>query len=350
MHKKTKEGLMKLHQEILDNKYRFETRFPSENALMRHLHLGRGAVRAILNQLREENLISASSQGKTSKSLYRCVSQIYKAKLLFLTKDETLFFNDVIYDPQYFGILQRCSELGYQLDILYVNDEEEICRSIVDYVIEKGYAGVVTTIYPFEQCIQKLVSCKIPCVIGGYEEGDSLPCSQMNFRRIGHLAGRWLWKFHRKNIAVLAGNLDTFLYREMLAGFRGALAEEKYYLPDKNILTLECQGTMTQKMYQNVHDFLYDRNPDGIFTMRDYRACFAYGFAMKYNIKIPENLSIISFDNHSWRASSIVGLTTIEEPSRQLGIEAIDFIHEWIATRKQPMNRIVNGKLIDRIS
>ena len=103
-------------------------------------------------------------------------------------------------------------------------------------------------------------------------------------------------------------------------------------------------------MYQDVHDFLYDRNPDGIFTMRDYRACFAYGFAMKYNIKIPENLSIISFDNHSWRASSIVGLTTIEEPSRQLGIEAIDFIHEWIATRKQPMNRIVNGKLIDRIS
>ena len=47
-----------------------------------------------------------------------------------------------------------------------------------------------------------------------------------------------------KNIAVCGGSLERFIYRELLAGFKEALAEKNLFLEEENIL---CSGSGAQK-------------------------------------------------------------------------------------------------------
>lgn len=348
MHDKTKRGLELLRSEIMSNKYKRGTIFPSEYALMSRLNLGRGAVRAILKILRDEQLISTTSRGKCSTSQFCDVAREDKSRLLFLTNNEMTFCNDDIYDARYYGIKSRCEELGYTIDNFYHGDWENL--NLVDFIRKNKYYGVVGIVGNNRKQLNALLDAEIPCVISGSEIGDDLPCSTLDFREIGRMAGRWLVAHHRKRFATLTGELNTWMYSEMLAGFRGALAEDNFYLSGENIISFQQQQTKNvySMHYNNIFESLKKVEPDAIFTMRDYRASFVYAYALHEKLTLPDDLSIISFDNHSWDAATAVKLTSINEPLMELGIEAINLIHEWITSGVRPTNKITHGTLVER--
>ena len=73
----------------------------------------------------------------------------------------------------------------------------------------------------------------------------------MNFRNIGRQAGRYLIEKGHRHIGVLSGPLDKFIYQEMLAGFRGALAEDEISLAKSDIIEPDAGG-----QYPNLNPIL----------------------------------------------------------------------------------------------
>ena len=84
--------------------------------------------------------------------------------------------------------------------------------------------------------------------------------------------------------------------------------------------------------------------------MRDIRAARIYQLARELNIKIPEDISIISYDNLSWADSESIGLTTVSEPAREMGSAAVDMLRSWLKNNQPPESMILNGELIERHS
>ncbi|MPN15070.1 hypothetical protein SDC9_162399 [bioreactor metagenome] len=84
--------------------------------------------------------------------------------------------------------------------------------------------------------------------------------------------------------------------------------------------------------------------------MRDIRARVLYAECAARQIRIPEDIAIISYDDNTWKSAERVGLTTIREPVYDLGFGAVQLLHDWITTGRRPEDWICHGELIRRHS
>ena len=230
---------------------------------------------------------------------------------------------------------------------------------ITDEMIAHHMAGTIQGVI-YLQCanypelIVPLEKAKIPCVIAA----DSMNHTEavrtfIDFRATAREAVRHLVRRGHRRIGILTGSEKQFLYSEMLAGFRGALAEEN--------LPFDPQWCLSRLEYEQSADqvgviarFLKrvprEELPTAFFTVRDYRAGWFFEAAEQLGLRIPEEISLLSFDNHSWRGAEQAGLTTFAEPLREQGEQAVKLLGDWVLSGSRPASVEFKPKLIERTS
>jgi DNA-binding LacI/PurR family transcriptional regulator len=132
----------------------------------------------------------------------------------------------------------------------------------------------------------------------------------------------------------------------MLAGFRGALAEDEVTISHEDIIepTPELQ-------YSGIKPLLLSpRRPTAFFAMRDHRAMKLYDACRDLGVRIPEDISVISYDNITWLEAKNVGLTTLEQPLEEIGRESVELLKQWILTGIKPESKSLHPKLVERYS
>ena len=72
--------------------------------------------------------------------------------------------------------------------------------------------------------------------------------------------------------------------------------------------------------------------------------------AKRLELVIPKDISVISFDNHSWKGAEANGLTTFDEPLRAQGEAAVELLRSWVATGKRPESLEFKPELVERSS
>ena len=146
------------------------------------------------------------------------------------------------------------------------------------------------------------------------------------------------------------GTTDEYIYKESLAGFRGALAEEELELNPAWLVEQVDYKKKIQYREQIMKLLESGDIPTAFYTVRDYRAKYLYECCGKLGLKIPDDISVISYDNINWDEAPGRGLTTFQEPVFELGECAVDMLNHWITSGTKPKNRMVKINLIERSS
>jgi LacI family transcriptional regulator len=131
--------------------------------------------------------------------------------------------------------------------------------------------------------------------------------------------------------------------------FKGALAEEDISIEEKNVIEVGSNQEMARIACL---DFLSKRKklPSAFFTSRDVRAAGLYSACRELGLSIPDQISVISYDNITWSSAEAVGLTTVRENAEEMGEAAVDMLAEWVLNKKRPPNRVFGGELLIRES
>lgn len=341
----TERAYQLIRQEIIDGRRMENSFLPPERTLCDEYGIGRGAVRAILQKLASEQLVQLIA-GRGA----RVMNRVRESEL----RNVIVICNDAL-RKQYNEALQILAGISFSV---------ENCGATLELMLPEGplpmeklllrhaageYQGII-----FAECfdhdeLDTLLRHKIPSVVANCENGLAPYFTRVDFRGIGRMAARKLVEQGHKRIAVVCGPLDSFIFHEMLAGFRGALAEEDLYLNRDWIITMITNDLGCRD--ENLREVLSsEERPTAIFAMRDIRAARIYQLARELNIKIPEDISIISYDNLSWADSESIGLTTVSEPAREMGSAAVDMLRSWLKNNQPPESMILNGELIERHS
>lgn len=130
-----------------------------------------------------------------------------------------------------------------------------------------------------------------------------------------HLAG-----LGHKRIAHIHGPRSFRSAHERLYGFRQGLAE--FGIDLSTSMTIEAGYTFDSGV--RAADNLLSRpdRPTAIFTGNDEMAIGVYTSARNAGLRIPEDLSIVGFDDTPMAARIAPGLTTVRLPIRDMGKEA----------------------------
>lgn len=181
-------------------------------------------------------------------------------------------------------------------------------------------------------CLAGLKERGVPAVVVNLERPQDQVHCRVDFRSVGRLAGMRLLAAGHRRIGVLSGDLSSFIYREMLAGFRGALAEEEIY-PEAGMV-IEAPLNRTERAYGSLVDLLRSsERPTAFFATRDHRAEMIWRACRELNLRIPEDLSVIGYDDISWPSAESQGLTTIRQPLDEMGHIALELLDEYFRTR-----------------
>lgn len=135
-------------------------------------------------------------------------------------------------------------------------------------------------------------------------------------------AARHLAELGHTRIAHIHGPRTYHSAHERLAGFREGLSEFGLELEDD--LIIEAGYTYDSGVQAADKLLALSDRPTAIFAGNDEMAIGAFASARKAGLKIPENLSIVGFDDTSTAAQISPPLTTVRLPIREMGRKAAE--------------------------
>jgi DNA-binding LacI/PurR family transcriptional regulator len=164
-------------------------------------------------------------------------------------------------------------------------------------------------------------------IVGRWLESGAVDVIVNDDRAGGAMATRHLLDLGHRRIAHITGGNGNGAraretsYRRMMeeAGCEPVVVEGDY---------LQSGGARgAQRILDGAGDM-----PTGIFAANDLAAIGAMDVLRRAGRRIPEDVSIIGYDDISWAAIAPIDLTTINQPTRQMGQTAARLLCERITT------------------
>jgi DNA-binding LacI/PurR family transcriptional regulator len=345
MHGRTKEGLRKIKERIACGEMPFNSPFPSERKLCDEFEIGRGAVRAIMRELAECGMIRIEP-GHGSRI---CWSPNCKLRRILVLEPSAHSLHDSAESLRILsGISATAASMKIEIALAFA-DSNSLTENLLERYSAGEYQGMIISEIFNAVELDTLLRRGIPAVVANSELSDKITCTRLDFRSVGRTAGRELIANGHRRIGLLNGNPELLIYKDMAAGLKGAMAEDDVTLnPDNMLVFTEANISETKRKLLKL--LKSPARPQAFFASRDWRAAKLYECCHEAGLQLPEDISVISYDNLSWPDAAEYGLSTISEPAAELGAKALEMLRAWVENGARPESVILHGKLIHRNS
>ena len=238
------------------------------------------------------------------------------------------------------AIIQRARQSGYSVFVADtegdLKQEAESFRALVD----RGVDGVVW--FPINDDSKAgSASDEIPTVVID-RTLPGLECIQAEYAEGGKRAAEYLIALGHKDIGVVSGPMDVKSMRDRC---NAAITEIK----SNASLAFEVSNAFSTELESSVCKAIEGKRATAVFVGADLIAIGILSHARAAGIRIPEDLSIVGFDDIPWAAHSNPTLTTIEMPVDEMAIEAVDAVIRRIDGEGDGSKRVIfEVNLIER--
>ncbi|CDQ19347.1 LacI family DNA-binding transcriptional regulator [Halobacillus karajensis] len=215
-------------------------------------------------------------------------------------------------------IIGKAQEKGYDVIISNTDHDDENLENAIQTLISKRVDGIIiSSISRSSMRIKKLHENGFPIVLyNSRVEGDSSNSVVLDNYRGAVLAVDHLVDLGHQDIAFIAGPTKYLTTYERYLGYREALEKHGLDLNKAHVYDGEYD-------YRKVYDFSYNLlsspdRPTSFFATSDQMALAVMDAAASRKISIPQELSVVGFDNMSISANAYIGLTTVSQQKENM--------------------------------
>ncbi len=286
----------------------------------------RGSVLAIMDRMDyQPSVIASALTGKKTFTLGLLVPDISNP-----------FFAEIAR-----AIEDQSQRYGYSVVMCSTDNKDDKVERYIALLLQKSVDGIIiATGIDKINILEQLLSKRIPVVLLARE----MPLVAVNTVVVddyvgGSMAANHLLELGHKRMAVLGESAKVVSSRERIRGFRQTMEDEQipfreewlkyrdYRIEDGKLKALELLQT--------------EDRPTAIFACNDMLAVGALQAAKEAGVKVPEELSIVSFDNTILATVTDPQLTTIAQPMDYMGKAVVDLIVDELKGSKSIKQRTV---------
>ncbi|GCE31335.1 transcriptional regulator [Dictyobacter alpinus] len=230
------------------------------------------------------------------------------------------------------GVQETLMESGHRLAVFATHENEVVERLWLRRLFDQSTDGVLLLLpYEHGEIANSLVQQKIPFVAIGdrNEPATNFPTIGSTIWLGGYTATEYLLSLGHRRIGIITGPLHLMTSRARLAGYREAL--ERAGIPVDPALI--CEGTyLLGDGFKQTYALLdLPEPPTAIFAGNDAQATGVYQALYQRNIRIPDDMSVIGFDDVTYSAQMAPPLTTIRQPLVEIGKMATNMLLRLIS-------------------
>ena len=249
------------------------------------------------------------------------------------------------------GIEDACERNGYCVILCNSDDDPQKQRSYLRVLLEKRIDGLVVASVGEDRDLLESLSCvRTPMVIVDRAlEGVEADLVRIDHEHGAYLATRHLLELGHRDIATIAGPVDTGVGQLRLAGFQRAMAEAGIQVADGHVVHSDFTSPGGHAAAARLLD---GKRPTAIFASNDMIGFGVLRAAAERNINVPGELSVIGFDDIELSRYVYPALTTVGQSIRELGESAAALLLSRIVTPRQgdAEHRIVAPRIVLRES
>jgi LacI family transcriptional regulator len=241
-----------------------------------------------------------------------------------------------IENPYYAGLLRGIQDAAVKLNhsVIICNTDRDKSRMLAyaRNLFEKQADGIIfASDALFREFYDEMKRSRLPFVLVSTEAPEyDVPSVDIDNEQAACEAVRHLIGLGHREIGMISFPVgDTISGAPRLAGFRRALGEAGLARCEANV---EFAAHRFEDAYEAAERLLA-KAPEitAIFAASDEFAMGAIAWARDHGRNVPENLSVVGFDNIRMAHMFIPRLTTIEQPVYQMGVRAVHKLHELVA-------------------
>ena len=252
-------------------------------------------------------------------------------------------------DQMLLGGMLKCAEHGYRMIFeLLDTRSDHVERELLGAIAALQPDGIILTPPHSDnaQIVQLLDAQNIPFVrIGSMQTDGGIPIS-MDDEGSARSATRYLIGRGHQQIGFIAGPSEYELSAWRIDGWEGAMAEAR--LPTTGLLEV---GDFSYPSGERAARRLLEssQRPTAIIASNDQMALAILAVARAVGLRVPEDLSVISFDNTPLMNFTQPPMTAIDQPIAATASKAVELI---IAAQKGEAHPAVlttiSAQLIER--
>lgn len=328
--------------------------------LAEELGLSVSVVSRVLNGKADEYRISdktrdmvraaAKRHGFTPNQLARGLRLRKSETLGLLVPDiSNMFFSGVALS------VESCARRrGYSIVLCNSEENEECERRSLDLLLARKVDGFIVA--PVAQSrdfthLQMLAQDRIPVVLlDRFFPGSALPYVTSDNVRGAYEGTRYLLDRGHRRIGFIQGIVESQTSVDRLEGYRSALAA--FDIPFQPRLVVGSDFS-EQNGYQSTLSLLNEESPPtALFVASSVGALGSMRACAERGVTIPDDVSIIAFDEYPYAALLAPPLTTIAQETKAMGHTACDMLIDWLESGNEPSCRtvVLPTKLVPRAS
>ncbi|MBZ4646291.1 MAG: LacI family transcriptional regulator [Petroclostridium sp.] len=237
--------------------------------------------------------------------------------------------------------------------VILCNTDEDL-RVELDYVdkLQKRWVDglIFATAQKDSHHILELKEKDFPVVLLVRHMEDKVDAVISNNFKGAYEAVSYLIKTGHKKIAIVNGSLGLTLYRERFEGYKKALQDAGLPVIDEFII--DGVSDNGNGYYSMLGLLEQGSVPDAVFATSDPKAIGIIRAIKDYGLRVPEDVSVIGFDNLEISALLDPPLTTVAQPLYEMGANAANKLIRLINSKraKKPTVDVMEVELIIRKS
>jgi LacI family transcriptional regulator len=268
---------------------------------------------------------------------------------LLLPRTVNSFFTDPYYPSLIQGIAQACTKQNYTFSLFLMGDKEDE-KKMFQRISRRGFMDGI--LFQSDQMgdslIDKLIQSEIPLVVLGRPvHNGKISYVDINNIESVESAVDYLASIGCKRIGTITGPLNTTVGIDRKKGYENSIKKHGFLI-DELLIT---GGNFTEESGYIGMKNLLPANPDAIFAASDQMALGAVRAIKEKGLKIPNDISIIGFDDFPLPIPTDPSLTTVRQPIRDFGKEALNMLIDIVENGLEPARHVIlKSELIIRNS
>jgi DNA-binding LacI/PurR family transcriptional regulator len=306
----------------------------------------------IKKETREKVLSYIAREGYTSKSLTKQAAELNLSILFIVYKklgkivSDTPFFSQLIE-----GIERESRKNGYNLIVSYIDDKKEIPKLVSHRKEDQPKGAILLATEMSREDFRLYDQIGLPLVaLDNYAENQNIDAVSIDNVRGSYLATSHLIEMGHTTIGYLCSSVKISNFDERKHGYLKALkhaelpADERFWIP---------LGPSQEGAYTDMKQALQagQQLPSAFFADNDMIAMGAMKAMKEAGVKIPDEVSIVGFDDMPFCSMIDPPLTTIRVYKQKMGMLAVRRLIDRMSDGSDDYAKVTLGtKLIIRDS
>lgn len=260
----------------------------------------------------------------------------------FILTDDHFLRTEPFYTRIFLGTEFEARNEEYYILLTSITPDFNENDTLPRFILNKNVDGIIIAGKSPHNLIERISTYNLPTVFIDYiPPTNGHPLVLIDNIQGALLATNHLIKLGHRNIAFIGGDIEHPSLFERLNGYKQALGNAKISIKN-NLIVTDAKYPDRQNGFNSAKKiFSKNKNVTAVFACNDAMAIGVLNYLQNNGYKVPQDVSLVGFDDVEADLMLSPPLTTIRVPKIEMGVEALKLLVNTLKNKKSISKKIL---------